>query len=62
MRAGSHAMTQLGLLGRYRPPFGRVGALADGIAGHGIVLDSVEQFLDEITDRLLDALPPAGPQ
>lgn len=62
VRAGPHAMTQLGLLGRYRPPFGRIGAVADNLAGHGIVLDSVERFLDDLTDRLQDALPLSQPE
>lgn len=61
VNAGRRSMTQVGLFGRYRPPFGRLGALADNIAGHGIVLESVEWFLDELVGRLEAALPPAGP-
>jgi hypothetical protein len=57
VRAGRHAMTQLGLFGRYRPPFGRLGALADGVAGHRIVVESVERFLDELVDRFEATLP-----
>lgn len=52
VNAGRRAMTQLGLFGRYRPPFGRLGVLADNLAGHGIVVESVERFLDELVDRV----------
>jgi hypothetical protein len=50
--AGRRPTTQVGLVGRYRPPFGRLGAVADTLAGHGLVLESVERFLDEITLRI----------
>jgi hypothetical protein len=61
--AGRHPMTQLGLFGRYRPPFGRFGSLADTLAGQRIVLESLEGFLDELARRLERELPPgpAGP-
>jgi hypothetical protein len=52
VNAGHRPMTQLGLLGSYRPPFGRFGALADNLAGHGIVVESVERFLDDLVDRV----------
>ncbi|HKY75390.1 MAG TPA: heavy metal-associated domain-containing protein [Acidimicrobiia bacterium] len=52
VNAGRRAMTQLGLFGEYRPPFGRLGALADNVAGHGIVVESVERFLDELVERV----------
>lgn len=57
VRAGRHAMTQLGLFGWYRPPFGRLGALADNLAGHRIVVESVEQFLDDLVERFQATLP-----
>jgi hypothetical protein len=50
--AGRRPMTQLGLVGRYQPPLGRLGSLADTLAGHRIVLESVERFLDELAARL----------
>jgi hypothetical protein len=62
VRAGRHAMTQLGLFGRYRPPFGRLGALADGVAGHGIVVHSVEGFLDDLVHRLEATVPVPAPE
>lgn len=57
VRAGRHAMTQLGLFGRYRPPLGRLGGLADNLAGHRIVVESVERFLDDLVDRFEATLP-----
>lgn len=61
VRAGRHAMTQLGLFGRYRPPFGRLGGLADNLAGHQIVVESVERFLDDLVDRFQATVPVAAP-
>ena len=61
VRAGRHAMTQLGLFGQYRPPFGRLGGLADNLAGHGIVVESVGQFLDELVGQFEAILPPPEP-
>jgi hypothetical protein len=54
-------MTQLGLFGRYRPPFGRLGALTDDLAGHRIVVDSVDRFLDDLVEQLHAALPVPSP-
>ena len=61
VRAGRHAMTQLGLFGRYRPPFGRLGGLADDLAGHRIVVESVERFLDDLVARFEADLPEPEP-
>jgi hypothetical protein len=61
VRAGRHAMTQLGLFGQYRPPFGRLGALADSLAGQRIVLESIERFLDDLVDRFQADLPEPEP-
>jgi hypothetical protein len=62
VKAGRHGMTQLGLFGRYRPPFGRLGVLADQLAGHQIVVESVEGFLDELVERLLATVPMGAPE
>lgn len=62
VRAGRHAMTQLGLFGQYRPPFGRFGALADSLAGRRIVLESVERFLDDLVDQFHADLPESEPE
>jgi len=61
VRAGRHDMTQLGLFGRYRPPFGRLGGLGDTVGGHRIVVESVDRFLDDLVGRFHAALPPAPP-
>jgi len=61
VRAGRRAVTQLGLFGRYRPPFGRLGALADNVAGHRIVVESVERFLDDLVGRFEADLPAPEP-
>jgi hypothetical protein len=52
VNAGRRPMTQLGLFGQYRPPFGRLGALADNLVGHRIAVESVERFLDELVERV----------
>ena len=57
VRAGSRATTQLGLFGRYRPPFGRLGALGDNLAGHRVVVESVDRFLDDLVERFEAMLP-----
>jgi hypothetical protein len=61
VRAGRRAMTQLGLFGRYRPPFGRLGALADNLAGNAIVVESVDRFLDRLVDRFHGTIPARDP-
>ena len=62
--SGRHRTTQLGLLGRYEPPFGRLGALADSLAGSRLVFESVERFLDNLVERLERDLPepPLAPE
>ena len=59
--SGPRPTTQLLLAGRYGPPLGRLGALADTVAGHRVVLESVERFLDGLTDRLERDLPKPAP-
>jgi hypothetical protein len=59
--AGRRSTTQVGLTGRYRPPFGRLGAVADTLAGHKMVLESVDRFLDEITGRIEAEVEPRAP-
>jgi hypothetical protein len=50
--AGRRPTTQIGLFGRYRPPLGHIGAVADGLAGSRIVTESVQTFLDDLAERL----------
>ena len=53
--------TQVKLSGRYRPPLGRVGELADTLAGKQLAVESVQGFLDELVRRLEEALPAVPP-
>lgn len=62
VHAGRRTMTQFGLLGHYRPPFGRLGGLADSLAGQRIVVESVEQFLDDLVQRFGAGLPEPEPE
>ena len=57
VKAGSLALTQLGLFGRYRPPFGRLGAFGDNFAGHRIVIESVDRFLDGLVAHFHATIP-----
>jgi hypothetical protein len=50
--------TRLAFSGRYAPPLGRFGAMADAIAGHRLVFESVDRFLDGLVERLERDLPP----
>ena len=46
--------TEVRLVGSYLPPLGTVGRFADGLAGHRVVIASLEAFLDEVAGRLLE--------
>ena len=62
--AGHYHATQIGFVGRYQPPLGRLGAVADSVAGHRLVIESVEGFLESLATRLegeLAEIPPARP-
>jgi len=61
VKAGRRPMTQLGLFGSYRPPFGRLGALTDTLAGRQIVVESVDRFLDDLVERLHKTVPAPSP-
>jgi len=61
VKAGRRPMTQLGLFGSYRPPFGRLGALTDTLAGRQIVVESVDRFLDDLVERLHTTVPAPAP-
>jgi copper chaperone CopZ len=57
--------TQLGVLARYRPPFGLLGALGDRLVGAEITDAALTTFLDElagaVTEHTLAAVPdPTG--
>lgn len=57
--SGHHQVTQVGLIGRYRPPGGVVGGLADRVAGEDIAADAVAGFVSEVAHRL-EAMTHAG--
>jgi hypothetical protein len=44
--------TELRLVGSYRPPLGSVGAFADGIVGHRLVMASLEALLRRVAEQL----------
>jgi hypothetical protein len=46
--------TELRLVGSYEPPLGTVGRFADGLAGHRVVLASLEALLDDVAARLVE--------
>jgi hypothetical protein len=60
IRAGRRQVTQVGLVGRYRPPFAALGALGDRMAGENLAVESVAGFVDHIAYRL-EALIDAAP-
>lgn len=54
-------LTQVTLVGAYRPPFGWVGAAADLLAGHRVAELAVLRFVEEIASRLTELLAEAQP-
>jgi copper chaperone CopZ len=50
-------ITQLGLVGRYRPPFGAFGNAIDRVAGSQVVAESVTWFVAEVARRLEATVP-----
>ncbi|MEW6473416.1 MAG: hypothetical protein AB1679_14185 [Actinomycetota bacterium] len=50
--AGRRQVTQVGLVGRYRPPFGALGAVGDRMGGENVAVESVAGFVDHIARRL----------
>ena len=57
LRANGDEATELRLVGSYEPPLGAVGRFADGLAGHRVVIASLEAFLDEVLARLAEGVP-----
>jgi hypothetical protein len=64
LKNGRQDITQIGIAGRYHPPFGAIGGLADRFAGEAVAEDSVACFVDELARRVeaLIAEPPAPPE
>lgn len=57
LKAGRYQITQVGVVGRYRPPFGPIGAVADRMAGEAVAVDSVTRFVQELAHRLETLIP-----
>lgn len=51
-------ITQIGLLGRYRPPLGPLGGAVDRLAGGDVVAESVATFVDDLAARIEADLAP----
>lgn len=49
---GAHPLTQLALVGHYRPPLGLLGAVADAVIGHRVAEASVHRFVSETATRV----------
>lgn len=45
-------LTQLVLVGHYRPPLWLLGAAADGIAGHRVAESAVHQLVEDVRSRI----------
>ena len=52
--SGRRHVTQVGLVGRYRPPFGVLGDIGDRVAGEGVAVETVARFVDGVARRLED--------
>ena len=46
-------LTQLSLIGTYRPPLGAVGAVGDAVLGHRLADAAVHRFVREVADRIV---------
>lgn len=53
--------TELRLIGGYRTPFGMIGAYADGFIGHRFAIACLNQFLADVTARLVTDLAGTSP-
>ena len=56
--SGSRPYTQIGVLARYRPPFGALGAIGDRIVGAEVTDASLTTFLDELARAVADGTTP----
>jgi hypothetical protein len=50
--SGRRHLTQVGLVGRYRPPLGVLGGIADRLGGSGIAVESIRRFVEDLARRL----------
>lgn len=57
LRPDGDDATEVRLVGSYEPPLGTFGRFADGLAGHRVVIASLEALLDEVVTRLAEGVP-----
>ena len=60
--SGQQHLTQVGLVGRYRPPLGVVGDVADRLGGSGIAVESIRHFVEGVAQRLEAMVTPERPR
>jgi hypothetical protein len=56
--SGRRHLTQVGLVGRYRPPLGVLGDMADRIGGSGVAVESIRHFVEDLARRLETMVSP----
>lgn len=56
--SGRRHLTQVGLVGRYRPPLGVFGDIADRLGGSGIAAESIRRFVEDVARRLETVFTP----
>lgn len=61
LSSGRRRLTQVGLVGHYRPPLGTVGGVADRVAGGEVAAESVGRFVEEVARRLEAMIEPEPP-
>jgi hypothetical protein len=52
VESGRRHVTQVGLVGRYRPPFGALGGIGDRMVGDEVAAEAIAGFVDDVARRL----------
>ena len=60
--SGRRHLTQVGLVGRYRPPLGVLGGVVDRLGGSGIADESIRHFVEDVARRLETMVTPRRPE
>ncbi|HEY3143522.1 MAG TPA: hypothetical protein VGJ86_20470 [Acidimicrobiales bacterium] len=60
--SGRRHFTQVGLVGRYRPPLGVLGDMADRLGGSGVAVESIRHFVEDLARRLESMVTPQPPE
>lgn len=58
LASGPRQFTQVGLVGRYRPPFGPLGGTGDRVVGSGVAAESVAWFVEDMARRIEEMVEP----